>query len=314
MLGCHAVTHNNNTAPTSSRKPVRISSVDRQFFVNSLSDVNIDVTSDTDTDNLVSMLSSELYDCAVRSKIHDQIAEVRDNHLGKWERLLQDKDDARVWQTIDWRGNFGKVMHDREESPSAEDFKAYFEGMLNPPHDQQQMEITTDVSIPVLDSPITQVEICEQIRNMKPDKACGPDGISPGIFSMLPVHLYMTIVTLFNSIFMCGQYPLSWTRAKIFTIHKKGNRLNPDNYRGISVTNSMAKLYDMVLCSRLYHWFKPCREQAGSQRKRGCLEHIVALRLLTDTARRKKKRLFLAFIDFSKAYDSMQRPKLLTTL
>ena len=80
------------------------------------------------------------------------------------------------------------------------------------------------------------------------------------------------------------------------------------------MTNSMAKLYDMILCSRLHQWFKPCREQAGAQRKRGCLEHIVTLRLLTDSARRRKKKLFVVFIGFSKAYDTMQRPKLFMTL
>lgn len=74
----------------------------------------------------------------------------------------------------------------------------------------------------------------------------------------------------------------------MFTIFKKGDRNNPDNYRGISVTNSIAKLYDMVICERLYQWFRPCREQAGVQQKRGCLEHIATLRLITDSARRKK--------------------------
>ncbi len=50
--------------------------------------------------------------------------------------------------------------------------------------------------------------------------------------------------------------------------------------------NSLAKLYDMILCSRLKQWYKPCREQDGAQEKRGCLEHIKSLQLLCDTARR----------------------------
>ena len=109
-------------------------------------------------------------------------------------------------------------------------------------------------------------------------------------------------------------YPASWTRAKLFTIFKKGDKLNPNNYRGISVTNSICKLYDMVLCHRLQQWFSPLREQSGAQRGRGCLEHIVTLRLLTDTARRKKIKLFVAFIDFSKAYDLVPRQKLFKIL
>lgn len=120
----------------------------------------------------------------------------------------------------------------------------------------------------------------------------------------------MNLVILFNSVFLSGQYPASWTRAKLFTIFKKGEKLNPSNYRGISVTNSVCKRYDMILCHCLYQWFTPHREKAGAQKGRGCLEYVVTLRLLTDTARRKEIRLFIAFIDFSKAYDPVHPHKL----
>ena len=93
-------------------------------------------------------------------------------------------------------------------------------------------------------------------------------------------------------------------------IFKKGDKNNQNNYRGISVINAIAKLYDMLLCDRLMLWFAPFREQAGAQKGRGCMEHIVTLRLLTDTARRKKIKLFVTFVDFSKAYDLVPREKL----
>ncbi len=63
--------------------------------------------------------------------------------------------------------------------------------------------------------------------------------------------------------------------------------------------NSLAKLYDVVLCRRLTLWFSPFREQAGSQRNRGCIEHIVTLRLLIDYAFCKRKKLFIVLVDFS---------------
>ena len=71
--------------------------------------------------------------------------------------------------------------------------------------------------------------------------------------------------------------------------------------------NALAKLYDMILNARLQQWFAPSREQAGAQPGRGCLEHIVCLRLLTDMAKRKRRTLFVTFVDFSKAYDLVPR-------
>ncbi|ELU00462.1 hypothetical protein CAPTEDRAFT_216177 [Capitella teleta] len=48
----------------------------------------------------------------------------------------------------------------------------------------------------------------------------------------------------------------------------------------------------------------------GAQKGRGCLEQIITLRLLTYYAKRKKKKLFLLFVDFQKAYDKVPRRKL----
>lgn len=90
--------------------------------------------------------------------------------------------------------------------------------------------------------------------------------------------------------------------------------MNVGTYRGISIINSVAKLYDMVLCSRLKQWFKPFREQAGAQEKRGCIEHVVALRLLCDMAKRNRFKLYVAFVDFSKAYDFVPRVTLFRVL
>ena len=175
-------------------------------------------------------------------------------------------------------------------------------------------EFHTDVTIPVLDDPISPNEVQIQIKKLKGNKACGPDGVPPGVFKILPIEWVLYISTLFNNIFLPGTYPICWTTTKLFTIFKRGMRDMPDNYRGINVMNSIAKIYDMVLSSRLSQWFKPFREQAGSQSGRGCVEHLVTLRILLDIARRKKLKLFITFVDFRKAYDYVPRDKLFTTL
>ena len=78
--------------------------------------------------------------------------------------------------------------------------------------------------------------------------------------------------------------------------------------------DSIAKLYDVILCRRLESWFKPDREQAGAQRGRGCAEHILTLRMLFDFAKSKRKKLYVTFVDFSKAYDKVPRYALLSLL
>ncbi len=53
-------------------------------------------------------------------------------------------------------------------------------------------------------------------------------------------------------------------------------------------------------------WFTPFREQTGAQKGR-CIEHIITMKLLIDYALCKKKKLFVVFVDFSKAYDVIDR-------
>ena len=78
--------------------------------------------------------------------------------------------------------------------------------------------------------------------------------------------------------------------------------------------DSMAKLYDSVLNRRLSRWWKPEREQAGAQKRRGCLEPILTLRLLMDYAKSKRKILYVVYVDFSKAYDRVPKSLLLQKL
>ena len=257
-----------------------------------------------------------LYRCA-KSSISIPGNHVVGSTLSRWERLLRDTDDRRMWQAIDWQGRYKSddFTEQKNKGPTDEEFKNHFADVFNPQNVEHVNvnDFATNVTIPVLDNDITLDEVIQEIRMLKHDKACGPDGISPGIFKLLPAQWIYFIVSLFNAIFS-GSYPASWHSARMVTLFKKGNRALTKNYRSINIINSMAKLYDMVLSSRLSQWFVPCREQAGSQKGRGCIEHIVTLRLLIDFARRKKQKLFVCFVDFSMAYDRVPRAGLFRML
>ena len=76
----------------------------------------------------------------------------------------------------------------------------------------------------------------------------------------------------------------------------------------------LAKLYDMVLSARFQLWYKPKVEQAGAQPGRGCEEQILTIRLLIEIARKCNKTLYIAFVDYKKAYDKVMRSKLVSML
>ncbi len=297
-----------------ARRPVRFYDVDKRMFAANIA--SMDVPRDVnDISVFAKGVSDTLYECARKSR---QTSEANVNqsevHFNRWERLLSDADDARVWKAISWKGNFETSKSSSTDVPSDGEFKRHFEGILNSLPTAPPAHVSTDVTIPVLDDPISLAEVENQVKRMKVDKACGSDGLTPSVFSMLSGQWLLAITSLFNTVFMSGMYPVSWMRAIMFTVFKRGSRSVVDNYRGIIVINTISKLYDMVLCNRLNLWFRPFREQAGAQSKRGCIEYIVALRLLTNVARREKHKLFVTFVDVSKAYDRVPRDKLFVIL
>ena len=124
----------------------------------------------------------------VQRSMAGRVDNYSENDLGRWERLLDDDDDSRVWRAIDWRGNFENDFKNICR-PSDEEFKAHFESILNQPSTANfQVPGDTNVTIPILDDPISPGEVNAQIEKIKPNKACGPDGLSPGIFSLLPAQ------------------------------------------------------------------------------------------------------------------------------
>ncbi len=114
--------------------------------------------------------------------------------------------------------------------PSVEEFQTYYNELMNVPTNNLFNEYRDmTVTIPVLDDPVSLPEVTAQVSKIRADKASGPDGIAPGVFKLHPVQWLIIITTLFNTVFTTARYPSLWTRAKLFTIFKKGDRKDVKN-------------------------------------------------------------------------------------
>ena len=78
--------------------------------------------------------------------------------------------------------------------------------------------------------------------------------------------------------------------------------------------DTLAKIYDTMILNRLLKWYNINKCQAGAQKGRSCLEQIITLRMLCDYALYKKCKLYVLFIDYSKAYDRVSRKQLIKVL
>ena len=102
-----------------------------------------------------------------------------------------------------------------------------------------------------MDSRITDKEVLIAIRKLTNNKSNGLDGIKNEILKHSQSHTLPCIVKLFNIIFSSGIYPAKCLIGYIKPLYKGDDPNSPDNYRGITVMPSLAKLFNSILNNRL---------------------------------------------------------------
>ena len=97
---------------------------------------------------------------------------------------------------------------------------------------------------------------------------------------------------------------------------KKGDLSAVINYRGISLMSIAAKLYNKMILNHIVPFVEPIlrKNQNGFKRGRSILSQILCLRRLIEESKLSNRDLALVFVDFSKAYDSVDRGKIFEIL
>ena len=112
--------------------------------------------------------------------------------------------------------------------------------------------------------------------------------------------------------------PQQWKDAIIMVLHKKKDRTECGNYRGISLVAQAGKLLLKIIARRLSEYCERVgilpEEQSGFRPNRSTIDMMFVIRRLQELARKKRIPLYVCFIDLTKAYDSVDRTLLWTVL
>ena len=160
----------------------------------------------------------------------------------------------------------------------------------------------------------SQNEILQSIKQLKTNKSGGPDKLINEFFIHGKHVLVPVLCNLFNKIFECGVFPEEWSEGYIIPLHKKGNLNDAENYRGITLLSALGKLFTRVVNNRLLEWsekyFVLIEAQAGFRANMSTVDDIFVLHGLISHILNHGKKLYCAFIDFTKAFDYVVRENL----
>ena len=164
--------------------------------------------------------------------------------------------------------------------------------------------------------PIMKEEVRHALNRMKKDKAPGEDQLTADILKLGGEETIEILTKLFNKIVQLEKIPTQWNEAKVIILHKKGDMKDIKNYWPISLLPHLYKVFTRVILARIekeLEWKQP-REQAGFRAGFRTSDHLHTLSQLIEKAKEYQFDLCLGFIDYEKAFDSLDHLALLQAL
>lgn len=239
---------------------------------------------------------------------------------------LQSSDPKAYWKLID------SLKENKNDSQSFIDpniWENYFKALNSIPKKFNNkilylqdllkcLEHQSVTSFSSLDFKFSDKEISDAISKLKSNKSGGLQLISNNMVKSARNFILPSLKVLFNKILLSGIYPKNWAVGYISPIFKTGCREDPNNYRGITVTGCLGKLFNTILNTRLDKYLSEnnlinnC--QIGFCKNSRTSDHMFVVKCIIDYYFSKGSKVYSCFVDFQKAFDSVLHTAILIKL
>ena len=199
----------------------------------------------------------------------------------------------------------GQVLMEKAEIMAR--WKEYIEELY---HDERGRKPRIRMDI---DRPSTlENEVREAIKYTKNNKAPGPDELKVELIKCLEDFGVQKLTEIINDIYNSGAIPEDLSRSIFVTLPKKPGTTDCECHRTISLMSHVTKILLRILTTRARNKIRPeiSESQCGFVADSGTRNAIFMMRMLSERAIEMKKDLFVCFIDYSKAFDTVKHEKL----
>ena len=165
--------------------------------------------------------------------------------------------------------------------------------------------------------PVSATEV-QGVINLFKNKATLDTKIEPLKIAGSCENFTTVLAKIISSSFDQGKFPQELKTSKVVPIHKGGTKNDVSNYRPISLLASFSKVYEKLMHNRVINFLDThnllCENQYGFRSGRSCEHALLNAKDTILSALSKKQIALLLLIDFSKAFDLVEHPKLLSKL
>lgn len=167
----------------------------------------------------------------------------------------------------------------------------------------------------IFNKSFTKVDLKLAVFRLKKNKSSAGDLICNEMLKAGIDSLSEPLLVLFNSIHNSSIFPTQWKSDILQPLHKACDKSDPNNFRGITVSSKLSKLFNQLLLIRLDdycsknelidHW------QLSGKRGARTSDHLMIVFFILDKyVKEGNGKFYCCFVDLRKAYVSVNRSRL----
>ena len=129
--------------------------------------------------------------------------------------------------------------------------------------------------------------------------SCGPEGVYVEMLKHGTDKPIKMLTWVINRCLNGEETPQQWKVAYISTVHKKGSKKDCSNYRSISVTSVMSRLYGKILRDLIEEEDNDEEEQSGFRTGRSCTDNNFCIKQIIEKRNATNQETHLLFVDLT---------------
>ena len=250
-------------------------------------------------------------------------------HQGQfWKAFLGKRDSAcPITDVNEWTEWFCSIM----ESPAVDEADTVDLVHADVAAALHLCHVVSPDSMDSLNEPVTVDEVIEILQSLPRGKSADVQGMTCELLRLAVVRvptaapdtpdieyvcepLAACLTHILQNLSSCSALPAVMQVSKLTPVPKCGQpsaRLDKNMYRGISVASIFSKVVDRLLHRRLDNRLEQlglrAKTQCGFRKGHGTLDALFTITHAINMARHNKKRLYVVFVDFKKAFDTVRR-------
>jgi hypothetical protein len=247
----------------------------------------------------------EFYD-KDRSRFQKEISAKQKSYSGVCNEL---KIDGRLITEKEellsvWKAHYEQLYMPKESPVYDEQFKVFVEQQL-----KEYVDLSANVTNDVLETPFTTEEVSNLCLKLPNNKVGGMDELVYEHVKYAGKQFFVVLTDVFNAIRALEAIPESVEIGVIYSLFKgkKKNKLDKDNYRGITLLNVIGKILERLILDRMMPILikngVPDKMQFAYQKGKSCVQASFVLQEAIHHAVERESKVYACFLDISKAFD-----------